>query len=343
MSWNIIGHEWAIDYLQRSIVAGRDAHAYLVSGPDGVGKALLALRLAQALNCETAGGVPCLECHTCRRIEHGNYPDVRIASMETQAASASSSQAVRQRDLKIGTIREWQRDISLKPYEGRKRVFILHDAERLNEEASNAMLKTLEEPPPFATIMLIANTSNLLSTIVSRCQSIRLRPLPRQHVAQALMEQAGLDEQHATLLAAWSGGRIGWALRMASSHDTIQTHQAHLDELLQLQNDSRNAFFRWAEDRSKEYRSGEQDKVLAWLELWQSWWHDMLLVAAGCPEYSMHIDRINDLQHSVQRYTLPEIYDFVVRIGDAVRQLRENVNPQLALENVFLNMPSAQQ
>lgn len=342
MGWGIVGHEWAIDYLQRSIAAGRHAHAYLVSGPNGVGKALLALRLAQALNCETAGSAPCLECRTCRLIENGNHPDVRIASMETQAASASSSQAARQRDLKIGTIREWQRDISLKPYEGRRRVFILHDAERLNEEASNAMLKTLEEPPLFATIILVANTSNLLATIVSRCQSIRLRPLPRQQVAQALIEQAGVDEQQATLLAAWSGGRVGWALHMAASSDSIQTRQAQLDELLQMQNDSRTAFFRWAEERSKEYRGGEQETVLGWLELWRSWWHDMLLVAAGCTEYCMHIDRINDLQRSAQHYTLPEIYDFVVQIGDAVRHLRENVNPQLALEHVFLNMPSAQ-
>jgi DNA polymerase III subunit delta' len=339
MNWNILGHEWAVDYMQRSIANGRDSHAYLISGPAGIGKALLAHRLAQVLNCDVSNHSPCLQCRSCRRIERGNHPDVRLASMETQAAQAKATQSTRQKDLKIDTVREWQHDIALKPYEGRRRVFILLDAERLSEEASNAMLKTLEEPPLFATLILVANSVNLLPTIVSRCQHIRLRLVPRQYIAQVLIEQKAMDDEHARLLAAWSGGRIGWALHMADAPDEMQAHQERLETLLSLQKQPRNAAFLWAEERTKEYRGGEQDMVLEWLELWRSWWHDVLLVAAGCPEYIMHVNRRRDLETEAQRYALFDVYGFVTRLGETVQQLRENVNPQLAMENVFLHLP----
>lgn len=337
--WSIIGHEWAIAYLQRSIASGRGAHAYLLSGPAGIGKTLLALRMAQVLNCERGGDAPCLQCRTCRRIERGNHPDVRIASMESQAAALPAAEAARQKDLKIGTIRTWQSDITLKPYEGRRRVFILHDAERLNEEASNAMLKTLEEPPPFATIILVAHNANMLPTIISRCQVLRLRPLPRQQITRALSEQTSFHPDDAALLAAWSGGRIGWALRMARAPDDIQAYQERIDHLLTIQTQPRNATFAWAEERSKEYRGGEQDVVFGWLDLWQGVWRDVLLVAAGCPERITHIDRQKDLETLAHRHSVRDIYRFVSRIGKTAQQLRENVNPQLALENLFLHLP----
>jgi DNA polymerase-3 subunit delta' len=338
-NWGIIGHEWAVEFLHRSVAAGRDAHAYLIAGPAHIGKSLLALRLAQALNCAHAEQAPCLQCTVCRRIEHGNYPDVRIASMQTQAAGLKPDEAARQKELKIDTIREWQRGISLKPYEGRRRVFILHDADYLNEEASNAMLKTLEEPPPFATLVLVANRDNLLPTITSRCQLLRLRPLPRQQVARALMHHAALSEDEATLIAAWSTGQVGWALRIATTPELIQVRRERLEALLELQQQPRSVAFRWAEERSQEYRSGQQSAVFEWLELWQSWWRDVLLVSAGCPESITHMDRRDELERESQRYNLSQIHSFMTRLGETNRQLRENVNPQLALENVLLHLP----
>lgn len=339
MNWHIIGHEWAVTYLQRSIARGSIGHAYLLTGPAGVGKALLALRLAQALNCEHSTGSPCLQCRTCRRIEHGNHPDVRIAGMVTQADGLKASEAARQKDLKIDTIREWQRDITLKPYEGRRRVFILHDAERLNEEASNAMLKTLEEPPPFATLILVANSANLLATVTSRCQIIRLRPLPRRQVAQALVEHAGVAPERAELLAAWSGGRIGWALHMATAPNELQTRREQLDTLLDLHTRPRSLAFRWAEERTREYRGGEQETVFEWLDLWQSWWRDVLLVADGCSESVTHVDRQADLEQAAQHYALEDVFRFITRCSSVTQQLRENVNPQLALESLLLHLP----
>lgn len=339
-NWGLIGHTWAVDFLARSISGGRAAHAYLFSGPASIGKTLLALRLAQALNCERGGPGPCLACRTCKRIANGNHPDVRIAGMQTQGAALKPEEAARQRDLKIDTVREWQSDISLRPYEGRRRVFILHDAEKLTEAAANAMLKTLEEPPPYATLVLIANTSgDLMSTIVSRCQSLKLRPVPRGLIAASLRERYSLAPGDADMLAAWSGGRVGWAIRMVDQPDELVARQEQIAALVALHGQPRGAGFRWAEERAKEYRGGEQAAVFGALELWQSWWRDVLMLAAGCPETIIHIDQRESLQQAAAQYRLIDIHAFITRLDAAARQLRENVNPQLALENVVLHLP----
>lgn len=342
-NWGMIGHEWAVEFLRRSIANHRIAHAYLLGGPEGIGKSLLALRLAQALNCEQEGLDPCLRCRACRRIEQGHHPDVRIAGMATQAAGARAEDAARQKEVKIDTVREWQSDIMLKPYEGKWRVFILHDAEKLNESASNAMLKTLEDPPPYAILILIAHTTgSLLPTIVSRCQFIRLRPLPRAQIAAALRATRNLAAGDADLLAAWSRGRIGWALRLVDAPDELNTWQNRLNELLDLADQSPVARLRWAEERAKDYRAGDQTAVFATLELWQSWWRDVLLTAAGCPQAVIHIDRRDDLAAAAAQYTIPDLHTFVSSISLAMQRLRDNVNPQLALEGVVLAMPERQ-
>jgi DNA polymerase III subunit delta' len=341
--WGIIGHRWAVDALRRSLESGHAAHAYLLSGPAGVGKALLALRLAQTLNCEQGGIDPCLECRACKRIARGNHPDVRIAGMVAQAAGLKPEEAARQKDLKIDTVRAWQSDISLRPYEGQRRILILHDAEKLTEAAANAMLKTLEEPPPYATIVLVANTSgDLLPTIVSRCQPLKLRPVPRAVVAAALRERYNLAAADAELLAAWSRGRVGWALRMVEAPEELEARQEQLAALVALHGQPRGVSFRWAEERAKEFRGGEQAAVYAALELWQSWWRDALLVAGGAAASIVHVDRREELERAAARYQLVDIHAFIARLDAAARQLRENVNPQLALENLALHLPRAE-
>jgi DNA polymerase III subunit delta' len=342
MSWGIVGHEWATRYLARSIAQGRDSHAYLLSGPPAVGKRLLALRLGQALLCERAeDGSPCLACRACKKAASGNHPDLRVAGMDTQAAllNLKEEEAQRQKLLRIETIREFQRDITLKPYEARRRVFLLHDADRLGEQAANALLKTLEEPPPYAVLVLVADTAGeLLPTVVSRCRPIRLRPLARAAITEALMAR-GLIEDDARLLAAWSGGRIGWALHALEHPEELEQRQERLDALIALPGQGRAARFAWAEERGKEYRSGEQQMVFAWLELWQGWWRDTLLLAAGAAEQLTHLDRRAELERLALKHRPPQAAAFIRRIATSAQQLRENANPQLVLENLVLHIP----
>ncbi|NTU81634.1 MAG: DNA polymerase III subunit delta', partial [Chloroflexales bacterium] len=199
--------------------------------------------------------------------------------------------------------------------------------------------KTLEEPPPYATLVLVANSTDLLPTIVSRCRVLRLRPLPRRQVVEALVAR-DVVEADAALLAAWSGGRIGWALGMLDRPEEIARRDEQITALLALHEGGSGAGMRWAEQRAKEYRGGEQETVFAWLELWQGWWRDVLLTAAGCPEGVINIDRRRELAQAAARHPLPQSFSFTARIGQAAQQLRENGNPQLVLESLALHLPS---
>lgn len=339
-NWGLIGHEWAVDYLRRSLQKQRGAHAYLLAGPSNIGKSLLALRLGQTLLCERGGPDPCLGCRACKRAANGNHPDLRLISLATQAA-AEKADAAKSKELKIATVREWQRDIDLRPFEAARRVFILDDAQALNESAANAMLKTLEEPPPYAVLILIAQGSgDLLPTIVSRCRMLRLRPLARELVAQALEQRYNVAPDDAALVAAWSGGRVGWAIAAAEKPDLLEQQQQRLDVLVQLGVASRVERMRWAEERAKEYRGGEHELALEWLRLWQSWWRDVLLLRSGNSAVITHLDRQPELEELARGVTLEQAQRFLQRL-DAVRaQLTDNVNPQLAFENVTLHVPT---
>ncbi|HEY0739575.1 MAG TPA: DNA polymerase III subunit delta' [Herpetosiphonaceae bacterium] len=339
-NWGIVGHEWAVQYLRRSLLNQRGAHAYLLAGPESIGKSLLAQRLAQTLICETGGPDPCLVCRACKRAARGNHPDVRSISLETQAANDKGD--AKSKVLRIETVREWQRDIDLRPFEAERRVFTLDDAQALNEAASNAMLKTLEEPPPYAVLILVAQgAGDLLPTIVSRCRVLRLRPLSREVVAQALQERYNVAAGDAALIAAWSAGRIGWAFRAVANPDLLEEQQQRLDVLIQLGAASRVARLRWAEERAKEYRGGEHVAAIEWLRLWQSWWRDVLLLRSGNTAAITHLDRQDELDAAAQGLSLAEVQHFLVQLDATRQQLAENVNPQLAFENVTLHIPTA--
>ncbi|MBL7070801.1 MAG: DNA polymerase III subunit delta' [Candidatus Omnitrophica bacterium] len=158
--------ERAVSSLKRAIESGKLAHAYIFAGVEGCGKSLLAVDFAKAVNCQDKENAPCGFCSSCRRIDSDSHPDVRWI----RKADDSS-------EIKIGQIRELESQIILKPYEGRYKVFIIADAGLMNAEASNSFLKTLEEPPENSLILLIAKSpGDLLPTVVSRCQIIRLRP-----------------------------------------------------------------------------------------------------------------------------------------------------------------------
>jgi len=155
--WQVVGHEWAVELLKRSLTNGRVAHAYLLTGPPQIGKTTLALNFAQALNCQNPEG-PCGECLSCRKIAHGTHPDVRV--IEGQGGT-----------IKIDQIRALQRQAALSCTEGRWKVFILRQMERATTEAANCLLKTLEEPPAHVILVLTASEADALPpTIVSRCQ-----------------------------------------------------------------------------------------------------------------------------------------------------------------------------
>jgi DNA polymerase-3 subunit delta' len=216
---SVVGHDRVRDLLARSIRAARLPPALLLAGPEGVGKRTLALAAARALVCAAGQGDACEDCAACRRAARGLHPDVFLVEPETAT-------------IKIEQVRDMAREVLARPFEGPARAFVVDDAHVMTEQASNALLKSLEEPPPTSHVFLVtASPQALLPTIRSRCQLLRLGPLPPDLLESYLKERAGLSEEEARLRAAVSGGSIGAALALDS--DAYRSSRNDLLSLLE--------------------------------------------------------------------------------------------------------------
>ncbi len=321
MNWPVVGHEWAVELLQRALATGQLSHAYLLSGPPQVGKTTLARACAQALLC-TAEEPPCGQCTACRKVQQSTHPDLLIVVPQRA-------------NLLIDQVREVQRQAALSPMEARYKVFILRQIERATAPAANALLKTLEEPPPHVVLFLtLTQGEQTLPTVASRCQQLTLRPLPVAQVAQALQERWHVPLERAELLARLSQGRLGWAVMMLNDDTAWQQRAQRLDDLQDLSERNRVERMRYAERLSREKANAANV-----LHLWSSWWRDILLLQNGCREQVVNIDRLDLLQREARRYDGQQVRAFLEASAATARYLEQNVNPRLALELLLLRLP----
>jgi DNA polymerase-3 subunit delta' len=326
MNWDFLGHEWAIQLLKGYVVQGTSRHAYLFTGPQGIGRRTLALRFAQALNCTQppAPGEFCGRCRSCRLINRMEHPDLSIVQAEQIGGT-----------LKVDQVRELQRTLSLTPYEARYRVALLLRFEEANSSAANALLKTLEEPPPQVILLVTAETSErLLPTIVSRCEVLRLRPMPVKTVAEGLERQRALPPDRASLLAHLSGGRPGQALQLHQEPALLNQRQTWLDDQNQLLAASRVARFAYAETLAKD-----KETLRGELQVWLSFWRDVLLLASGAKSPITNFDRAEDIEKLAAHFGLLEAYRMVAAIERTMDLLERNVNVRLATEVLLLSLP----
>jgi DNA polymerase-3 subunit delta' len=341
--WGLVGHEWVIRVLARGIATDHVAHAYLFTGPHAIGKTALARALAQALQC-AGSNRPCGECLSCQKIARNRHPDVQIVEGvpvgykfdEKSPPPPPRANDWERRILKIDQMRMIQHDVSRAPFEGRWKIVILRRFEEANEEAANAFLKTLEEPPSHTRLMLTArDASLLLPTIASRCQVFALRPLAPAQIGQVLIEKS-IDRDHAQLLARLSGGRLGWAVRAASNPAMLDARRAHLDALNAAVNEGRAERLMRAEGLAK--KSDDLPELLEW---WLGWWRDVLLVHTqrGDSARITNIDRQSALNEQASRFTLEQIEHALKSVRATARYLTQNVNTRLALEVLLLNLP----
>lgn len=334
---DIIGHDWAAKLLQSHIAQAQTRHAYLLTGPPNAGKSTLAIRFAQALNCEQPPhpGGHCGECSICKRILEGTFPDLHIVQS-----------AAHERTIKVGQIRDLQHTLSLTPYEGRFRVALLQRFHEATEQASNALLKTLEEPPEKVILMLTATSAEvLLPTIVSRCEHLQLRQMALIDLETALLER-GEDKEQAHFIARLAAGRPGMAIRMLEDPTTLETRATHMNEFAELLRANRGDRFSFVEGwegalRRKFDKLGDRrTESIRVLELWLGLLHDAMHLAYDVGTPISNPDQSAAIEAVVKSRAPSEIVDGVKALRRTIEAISANANLRLALETLMLDLPS---
>ncbi|MDW8298676.1 MAG: DNA polymerase III subunit delta' C-terminal domain-containing protein [Anaerolineae bacterium] len=321
--WRIVGHEWAVRHVTHALNAGRLRHAYLLSGIARIGKTTFARAFAQAVNCLSEVARPCGVCRACKLTAQGNYADFTLIESQGNA-------------LKIEQIREMTRTLALRPVEGRYRVLVLRRFHEASLQAMDALLKTLEEPPPHVLLLLTADTTEtLLPTIKSRCQMLNLRPLPVPTIREALITQYRVEPERAALIAQLSGGRMGWAIEVSRDDTLLKQRAEWLDWLEQTLGESRALRFERARQLSED-----RANLPTLLALWQSYWRDALLLAHHTAVATItNRDRRHTLEQIARSAKTDDIYQALSAVRRTLRYLQANVNTRLALDALMLELP----
>lgn len=327
MTWDLIGHEWAVQLLRGHILNDSLRHAYLITGPDGIGKANLAIGFLQALNCPNrdAAGNPCRDCQTCKRIGRLEHPDLFPIRVEEDS-----------RQIKVDQIRELIHSLSLSPYESDRRFGLLLDFEQANPSAQNSLLKTLEEPPGSVILILTAITADaLLETITSRCEEIKLNTVPLDVTSQGLQEFHGIPQERANFLAHISGGKPEIASAMHANPEIMDRRAKLLNEHMEILAGNSVQRFAYADQVSKDPR-----KIEELLDIWISIWQDILHQSSQANTPLQNIDREDDIQKILQEVDLATARSSIALFQRAYQLLNENANKKLTLENLLLGLPT---
>lgn len=322
--WPVIGHRWAVRQLQHALEHDVLPHALLFTGPESVGKNTLAESVIAAMLCRSTVERPCGTCLSCRKLSSGNHPDFILVEPEERTAH-----------LKIEQIRDVERFLALTPIESEYKIVLIRGFERATTGAANALLKTLEEPPAYAHLILLATEADLLlPTIVSRTQQFALRPIPTSQIAKALVERWSVESERAERLALLSGGRIGWAVIAAIDVAGYQRTEDALCSLLSiLQQDLPTRF------DTAQLLAQNGAALTETLEYWSIFWRDLLLLQAGHPELLVYEEQQPILNTLLRQVCTESCAAILRRLEETQEALLTNANTQLAVETLLLDLP----
>jgi DNA polymerase-3 subunit delta' len=304
----IIGHQQIISQLRHAVGEDRIAGAYLFAGMPNVGKETVAFYFAKSINCLDLVHRPCDNCLACHKINTGNHPDFQVVRPEGK-------------QIKIDQIRQLQRQVVFRPIEGRRKLYIITEANRMNLEAANCLLKTLEEPPAGSVLVLLtSHLDALLPTIRSRCQIISFQPLPIPELVEVLTDRFSLSDDHASSIATLSQGAIGKALSLIEDKSLTV-----IDQIPEVVTTT---------DRLSAFRIAEQlGEDLTQLDQLVMWYRDLLLIRQSTSfDLLTHRNHLESLQQIAKHYSRIHLQSAIKAIFETKRLIERNVNATLALE-----------
>ncbi len=321
---DIIGQEQLKEHIQNAITTNKVSHAYIINGERNAGKEFIARIFAMTLQCEKGGTEPCNECHSCKQTSSHNQPDIVYISHE------------KPNSIGVEDIRgQINNDIGIKPYSSPRKIYIMNEGEKMTPQAQNALLKTLEEPPEYAVIMILTdNVEALLPTIISRCVVLHMKPVSDKLVKQYLMEELGVPDYKANICVAFARGNIGKAKLLASSEEFEKVKDEAIT-LVKYINDMEIHEIVKAIKKIMEYKLDVND----YLDILTVWYRDVLLFKATKDMNSLVFkNEIQQIRRVADRSTYEGIETIVSALQQAKRRLEANVNFDLTMELMLLTI-----
>lgn len=319
---DIIGQEQIKEHLQNALATGKISHAYLINGEKSSGKEFIAKVFAATLQCENKGSEPCGECHSCKQAMTENQPDIIKVYHEKPGV------------ISVDDIRtQVNGAMGIKPYSSRYKIFLIPEAEKMNNQAQNALLKTLEEPPEYGIIILLtSNVNAMLPTILSRCVVLNMRPVSDNKVKKYLMEELAIPDYKAEVCVAFARGNLGKAKLLASSEefDNIKADAVSLMKHIQ---DMEIREVCAALKRIQEYKQEIND----YLDILMVWYRDVLLFkATKDANHLVFREEIQTIRKVAERSSYEGIETVLEAIEKAKTRLTANVNFELVIELMLL-------
>jgi len=308
---DVLGHSRPLSIIQAYLENNRFSGAFIFSGPEGIGKKLIAKIIAQELNCLAESNRPCENCASCLKTQKEEHPDLHLIQNG-------------QSQIKIEDIREILRQANMRPYEGRSKVFIIDNAHKLTVEAANSLLKVLEEPPNDVLIILITHKpQNIIKTVLSRCKAIKFSPLIRSELETVLVENYGVDKTTAHFLAYYAEGRLGLALKLKDT------------PLLQEKNKIFDSFILSSKPLEHNIMSQSKEQLSVSLNILASWFRDIYLLKCGLSDKeTIHLDRHSDLLKLIPRFSFKQLDEIMAALSESSLYLERNINSKLILHNL---------
>lgn len=321
---DIIGQDQIKEHFQNAIAAKKISHAYIINGEKSSGKEFIARVFAMALQCEKGGNDPCQECHSCKQALSDNHPDIIYVSHE------------KPNSISVDDIRaQINNDVTIKPYSSPYKVYIVNEAEKMTTQAQNAILKTLEEPPAYAVILLLtSNVNALLPTILSRCVVLNMKPVADELVRKYLMKELQVPDYKAEVCVAFARGNVGRAKALASSEDFENIKSEALSLLKYIQEMELYEIVT-AIKKIGEYKLQIND----YLDLMAIWYRDVLLFkATKDANHLIFREEITALRKCAQRSNYEGIEEVIRALDKAKMRLDANVNFDLTMELLLLTI-----